>query len=213
VKENAVAELLGRRRRGQPSRATSTNLEGVLDTLIEICKAHEGAKVSVANVVAAVGHRSFGPLLVIPGLIGISPIGAIPFVPALMAVVELLIAGQILLGRKHFWIPGMVGRRSIAAARLRRALGAMRRYAKFFDKFLGRRLTILTHGIFLYALTVLIFLVALVMPIIEIVPLAGIVPNAAIVAFGLAITAHDGVWVLIALLFTAASIYLLASAL
>jgi hypothetical protein len=47
------------------------------------------------------------------------------------------------------------------------------------------------------------------MPIIEIVPLAGIVPNAALTAFGLAVTAHDGLWALIAFLSTAASIYLL----
>jgi hypothetical protein len=52
-------------------------------------------------------------------------------------------------------------------------------------------------------------LVAAVTPIIEIVPLAGIVPNAAIVAFGLAITAHDGLAALIATLITGGSFYLL----
>jgi hypothetical protein len=51
--------------------------------------------------------------------------------------------------------------------------------------------------------------VALVTPLIELVPLAGIVPNAAIVAFGLALTAHDGLWALIALGFTGASAYLI----
>jgi len=55
------------------------------------------------------------------------------------------------------------------------------------------------------------FLVSIVTPVIEIVPLAGIVPNAAIVAFGLAITAHDGVWAILATAFTLGSFYLLLS--
>jgi hypothetical protein len=50
----------------------------------------------------------------------------------------------------------------------------------------------------------------LVTPIIELVPLAGIVPNAALVAFALAITARDGLWALLAFLFTAASAWLIA---
>ena len=191
----------------------SSDLEGVIDQLLEVCKAHAGAKVSVAQMMATIGPRSFGPLLLAPGLIGISPIGAIPFVPAVMAVVEALIAGQVLLGLRHFWIPEPIATRSVAAARMRRALEAVRPYAKFIDRFVGPRLTFLTRGIFFYLIAFLCFLVALVMPIIEIVPFAGIVPNAAIVAYGLAITAHDGLWVLIALLCTAASVYLIALAL
>jgi hypothetical protein len=52
----------------------------------------------------------------------------------------------------------------------------------------------------------------MVTPVIELVPLAGIVQNAAIVAFGLALTAHDGIWALIATLITGGTFYLLFSA-
>jgi hypothetical protein len=127
-----------------------------------------------------------------------------------MAVVEILVAGQVLIGLKHIWIPRTIAKRSIAAGRLRRALNVVRPSAKFVDRFVGPRLTILTRGVFLYAMTLLCFAVALVMPLIEIVPVAGIVPNAAIVAFGLAITAQDGLWVLIALGFAGASVWLIA---
>jgi hypothetical protein len=80
------------------------------------------------------------------------------------------------------------------------------------DDFLSPRFTRLTTGFFFYVLAALCLLVAIVTPVIELVPLAGIVPNAAIVACGLAITAHDGLWALVAFLFSGASIYLILMA-
>ena len=188
------------------------DLEGVLDQLLLACERDASDRVSVKDVLETIGNRSFGPLLLVPGLIGLSPIGAIPGIPGIMAVIVMLVAGQILIGMDHAWLPGALSRRSMTTAGLRRAVAALRPYAHFVDRFLGPRLPILTRGIFFYAITAICLVVAVVTPIIELVPLAGIVPNAAIVAFGLAITAHDGLWALIALFFTAASAYLIAMA-
>jgi hypothetical protein len=189
-----------------------TNLEGVIDRLVEVCDTHADGNVSVSDLMATIGPRSFGPLLLVPGLMNISPIAAIPLVPASLAVIELLVSGQVLLGKKHLWIPRTIAERSLGAARLRRGLERVRPYAKFVDRLVRPRLTFLTHGIFLRLIALLCVQVALVSPIIELVPFAGTVPNAAIIAFGLAITAHDGLWVLIALLCTGASAYLIALA-
>lgn len=182
----------------EPSHATPANLEGILDELAAIALASGEGEVSVAGVMATLGERSFGPLLLVPSLIGLSPIGAIPMVPAVMVAVEILIIAQMLLGWKHFWIPPWLARRAISAPRLARAMDAMRGPARFVDAFLRPRLSFLTEGVFFYMIAVMCLLVALVTPIIELVPIAGIVPNAAVVAFSLAITARDGLWVLIA---------------
>lgn len=189
-----------------------TNLEGVLDDLERCCADHRGGRVSVHDMLDTIGPRSFGPLILVPGLIGISPIGAIPLVPAVMALIEVFVAAEILLHRQHVWIPQNLARRSTDTARLERALKAIRPYARVVDRFLGPRLTFLTQGFFFYVLALLTLLVALVTPIIEIVPLAGIVPNAALVSYGLAITAHDGLWALIAIAVTVASFYMLGLA-
>ena len=188
------------------------DLERVLDLLLIACDRDEDGQVSVAEAMQAIGNRSFGPLLLVPGLIGLSPIGAIPGVPGVMAVIVMFVAVQILTGRDHAWLPDFLVRRSIDTARLRRVVKTIYPYARRVDDFLSPRFTRLTTGFFFYVLAALCLLVAIVTPVIELVPLAGIVPNAAIVAYGLAITAHDGLWALAAFLFSGASIYLILMA-
>ena len=186
------------------------NLDGILRQLEKVSdEVGDDGQVSVGLVMATLGARSFGPLLLVPGLIGVSPIGAIPFLPAVMAAIVFLVSAQILIGMDHAWLPGPLLRRSMPGKRLRQATHAIRPYVRFVDRLLWPRYSFFTRGPFLYLIAFLCLVVAIVTPIIEIVPVAGIVPNAAIVAFGLALTAHDGVWALIAMLITGGSFYLL----
>lgn len=188
----------------------ASNLVGVLCQLEAASnQVGDDGQVSVAQVMKTLGSRSFGPLLLVPGLIGISPIGAIPFLPAVMALIVFLVAVQILLGMDHVWLPGVLLRRSMAGKRLRQTCSAIRPTARFVDTLLRPRMTVFTRGPFLFVIAALVLAVAVVTPVIEVVPLAGIVPNAAIVAFGLALTADDGIWALIATLITGGSFYLL----
>ncbi len=188
------------------------NLEGVLRQLERAAsQVGDEGQVSVGHVMKTLGARSFGPLILVPGLIGVSPIGAIPGLPAVMALIVFLIAAQMLIGMDHAWLPGALLRRSMAGKRLRQACRAVRPTARLIDKLLWPRLTALTRRPFLFVIAALVVAVAVVTPVIELVPFAGIVPNAAIVAFGLALTAHDGIWALIATLTTGGSFYLLFS--
>ena len=128
-----------------------------------------------------------------------------------MALIVFIVAAQMLFGMDHAWLPDALLRRSMAGKRLLQACSAIRPYTRFIDKLLVPRFTFLTHGPFLFVIAALVLAVAFVTPIIELVPLAGIVPNAAIVAFGLALTADDGVWALIAAFITGGSFYVLVS--
>jgi hypothetical protein len=188
------------------------DLERIVDLLLIACDRSTDGRVSVRDVMRLIGNRSFGPLLLVPGLIGLSPIGAIPGLPGIMALIVMFVASQILIGMDHAWLPDALARRSIETARLRRVVKVIHPYARRFDDFLSPRFTLLTRGLFFYLLAALCLAVAIVTPIIELVPLAGIVPNAAIVAYALAITAHDGLWALAAFFFTGASIYLIVMA-
>ena len=131
-----------------------------------------------------------------------SPVGAIPFLPAVTSAVIVLIAAQILLRHDHFWIPGWLSRRSMDARKMEQGLEKFRPVARFIDHLLRPRLLWLTGGTFFYVIALMCLLIGLVTPVLEIVPLAGIPPNAAVVAFSLAITARDGLWVLLAFYFT-----------
>jgi hypothetical protein len=75
-----------------------------LAELLEVLgRAGEGKdEASVADIHEAISIRSFGPLLLAAGLIGLTPIGGIPAVPSILAVIIILIAGQLLIGLRRF---------------------------------------------------------------------------------------------------------------
>lgn len=178
------------------------DLEDVVNNLIECCVRDADGRLSVDELMDAIGQRTFGPLLLVPSLIAVSPVGAIPGLPAVTSVVIVLVATAILLHHDHVWIPKWLGRRSVDAGKMERGLIKFRPVARFIDHLLMPRLAWLTRGVFFYVIAVLVLLIGLVTPILELVPLGGIPPNAAVVAFSLAIIAKDGLWALIAFAFT-----------
>src|SRR5690606_6693656 len=67
--------------------------------------AHEHERVSLGLVVETIGSRSFGPLLLMVGVVLASPLSGIPGMPTMMSLMVLLIAVQLLFGGKNFWLP------------------------------------------------------------------------------------------------------------
>jgi hypothetical protein len=196
-----------------PTKSASANgerhdLEDVIDCISQITP--DAGRISVADFMKAIGERSFGPLILVPSLIALSPVGALPGLPAITSVIVVIFAVQMLAGQTHVWLPRWLKERTIDGAKLEKGLRAFRPVARFIDHLLRPRLSILTRGPFYYAIGVMILLVALVTPVLEIVPLGGIPPNAALVAFALAIIAKDGLWALFAFAFTGATVFWLA---
>ncbi len=181
------------------------DLEDVLDCIGQITP--EAGRISVAAFMQAIGERSFGPLILVPSLIALSPVGAIPGLPAITSIIVVIFAVQMLWGQDHVWLPHWLKARTIDSAKLETGLRRFRPVARFIDHLLRPRLSFLTRGPFYYAIGVMILLVALVTPVLEIVPLGGIPPNAALVAFALAIVAKDGLWALFAFAFTGATVF------
>jgi len=179
------------------------DLEEMIDCILAITPDH--GRLSVAALMNAIGERSFGPLILLPSLLALSPVGAIPGLPAITSVIIIFFAVQILTGHSHVWLPGWLKARTIDGAKLEKGLKAFQPVARVIDHLLRPRLTLLTRGPFFYAIAVLILAVACITPVLELIPLGGIPPNAALVAFALAITAKDGLWALLAFAFTGAS--------
>jgi hypothetical protein len=187
------------------------DLEGMLD---QMGRASDGSgPVSVKELLDTIGQRSFGPFLLVPALIAFTPLGGIPGLPTVLAVVVIVIAGQLLIGMKRFWLPSIILRRSIKRQRLRTSITYLQPVARAVDKVIGPRLVWLTRGRFAHVAAALCVLVALTIPPLEVVPFAGAVPWAAIAALGLALIAHDGVLVLIALGFSIGTAYVIVTSL
>lgn len=178
------------------------SLEKVLDSIGR--KAPESGHVSLDEILDAVGRRSFGPILLIAGLITVTPIiGDIPGVPTLMGVLVFLIAIQILFRREHLWLPDWLLRKSVDKEKLCKVINWLRKPAGRIDHLLRPRLTRFTRDQGVYVIAVTSILIAAAMPPMEFVPFSANGAGAALTAFGLALIADDGLLVLLSLLITA----------
>lgn len=170
------------------------------DVLAGMARAAEqaGEAVSVGALMHQFGRRSFGPLLLVPALIGLTPLGAIPLLPSAMAVVVILIAGQLLIGLRHFWLPRVLLERTVPRDKLDTAIEKTRPVAAVVDRLLRPRLTWLTRAPFVYPAALVCVLVALTVPPLEVVPFACALSFLSIGLFALALTADDGLLTLLA---------------
>lgn len=185
------------------------NLEELLDRCDAAAQASD--PVSLRILLQETGRRSFGPLLLVAGMVTLAPpIGAIPGVPTMIAVVVFLVAIQLLLGAKHFWLPAWLLNRSVPSDKLCKALNWLRRPARFIDRLLRARLTILANGPATWAIAAACLLISAAMPVTELVPFSAVVAGGALAAFGLALMARDGLLSLTAFLLTFATVGVLA---
>lgn len=197
----------------KPARTVSdaravTSLQQLLDRLD---KAATGERVDVESMMEAVGRSSFGALLLLGGLVTLSPLDIIPGIPTLIALAVLVVCVQLLVGRRHFWLPAWLLRRSVTRQRFRRAVTWLQKPARLGDRLVRPRLTALTSDAAVKVIAVGCIVVALAMPVMEVVPFSANLAGIALTAFGLAVIAHDGLLALIAFAATAAGVVVLAS--
>ncbi|NYS61816.1 exopolysaccharide biosynthesis protein [Vreelandella salicampi] len=169
-------------------------------------------QVSVEDVLTAAGRRSFGPMLLVAGLITLAPlIGDIPGMPTLMAAIVLLTAGQLLAGRDRFWLPQWLLRRHMTRKTFDKGLQRMKKPARWVDRWLRMRLPWLTGywGSRLTALTALI--IALAMPPMEFIPFSANGAGLALTLLGLGLVARDGVVLLLGVGITVTTIMVVAA--
>ncbi|MGM0760851.1 MAG: exopolysaccharide biosynthesis protein [Thermodesulfobacteriota bacterium] len=157
-------------------------------------------KISLDLILSTLGRRSFGPILLLAGLVTLAPIiGDIPGMPTIMGLVVMLTAVQLLIRREHFWMPHWMLRRSVRKNRLCKGLQWIRPVARFLDRFIRPRLTMLIRNGGLYVIAFVCICVAAVMPLMEFIPFSANAAGIILTIFGLSLTATDGLLALIAL--------------
>ena len=181
----------------QKDQEEPTNLEQMLDTLQDGVGDRETVPIKI--MLEATGSRSFSPALLVAGLIMFSPLSGIPGLPTTAAILVLLIASQMLLGRDHFWLPKAIEQRSISRQKLETLLRWCYPVAGFIDRFLKPRLTSLTEGVGTIVIAVAGILVALSVPPMEIFPFLATTAGAVLIILALALIARDGVFALAAI--------------
>ncbi|ACT59714.1 exopolysaccharide biosynthesis protein [Hirschia baltica] len=151
---------------------------------------------NLKSLIEAFGAKSFGPVLTLIGLLALSPFGAIPGVPVGLAIVTILIAGQIILGRDHLWLPDFINSMKLKAGTINKADKKIGRIPDFLDSLLQPRLKWAVGNTAVKLAAAFCILLSLLMIPLEIVPFAVAIPAAGLVLIGLALVASDGVFML-----------------
>ncbi|WP_309379983.1 exopolysaccharide biosynthesis protein [Cerasicoccus frondis] len=185
------------------------NLCQLLDRLEDNASGCE--RVTLDTMFNAVGRRSFGALILLPGLIAMSPLSGIPTLPSILGLLIVLIAGQLLVGRSHFWLPDAILQRSVDCDKFLRGISAIRPIARFVDRLIGPRLMLLTRGVSVYVIALICVVIGATMPPLEIVPFLATTAGAALTVFSLSLIARDGLLALIGFGFTGGALYLIVT--
>lgn len=176
-------------------RKNAESIGEVVDGIADIAERED--EVSMDDLLDTFGDRSFAPLMLILALIGITPVGAIPSVPTIIALCIAIIAAQMAWGRRHVWLPGFVTGRGVSSERLTKGQDKLRKIAGVLDAVAKGRLKWLASGPARRVVAGLIVVLCLALPVLEIVPFAAAAPFLAIAMLSLALMVRDGLVLLI----------------
>lgn len=181
--------------------ADAAPLSDLLDQELAATKGQE--KVSLGDLLDNAGHATYGPPMLVGALVALSPIGGLPGVGPVCGTILILFAAQVLLGRRHPWLPGFLLRWSFDRSRLAKAVRSTRDWVRRVDALIGPRWTALTRPPFVQAVAVAIIFLALTFYPLEFIPFATAAPAGAATLLALGLTARDGLLVVLGLVVTA----------
>lgn len=195
-----------------PPTRNAAHPDGLADVLDELSynikRDSDLGGIRLGVLLSAVGRRSYGPLLLLTGLIAISPLTVLPFTTSIVAAITLLIAGQMAIGLKRPWLPKQV--LDIRVPRkaffdfLDRARPTVERLEGVV---LRQRWSFMTVPLFVNLVALCVCAAALITFPLSLIPFAPLAPGIAIVLFGLGMTARDGVWLAVGIALTVAAVW------
>lgn len=152
---------------------------------------HDG--LTIQEMLDRVGPRSFGAILLIPALILVSPLSAIPLMPTLGGLVIITIAVQAFFGRRHLWLPRVLAKRKLNKSQLTRAVRFLRKPAAWLDKHSRRRLHLLTGAPLDRIALLSVIGVAATWPFLELVPMFTSISAGGVALVAFALMVRDGI--------------------
>lgn len=169
----------------------------------------QGEHIALSEMVERIdGDEGPGPVLFVLTLPVLLPLP--PGVSMVMALPILLVAPQVLVGRKTLWLPDWLGKRTVKHAELVKLLGKVMPMLQKVERVVHPRLGILTGrvGEMLAGVACTLIGVILVLPI----PFANLLPSWSLGAFSLGLTRRDGACILVGYGLLAAALGVIALA-
>lgn len=169
-----------------------------------------GDEVTLGQLMRIMERRSFGAVILLLGLIAISPLTVVPGATWTVAAATLLFSVQLLFGMQHPWLPKALLNMKMPRDKLIGFAKASRKMAHTADQLTAPRLRFLTRPPFVVGVAILCIVAALLTFPLGLIPLAPVLPGVAIVLMGIGLTARDGVFLVLSTLAMVGSVMLLA---
>lgn len=173
------------RAKASPPQSLAANLRPLLRS--------RAAHLTVGEMVDKIeGDGGLGPVLFVLTLPVLLPLP--PGMSMVLALPLLMVAPQILLGRKRIWLPPMLKRRTVDRRELAKLLRRLMPMIKRAETVVRPRLSFLTGrvGAGMIGLACTLIALVLVLPI----PFANLAPALAMAVFAIGLTRRDGLVVL-----------------
>ena len=107
-------------------------MDGVVREVRELGRGRE--TIPLGDLVAVLGTRGFGPIVLGLCLFLIPPIGFIPGMGGVVGILLLLVASQVFRGRQGLWLPRVLRERQLPANRLIALLARVRPATKWLRR-------------------------------------------------------------------------------
>ncbi|WP_323766149.1 exopolysaccharide biosynthesis protein [Marinovum sp.] len=165
-----------------------------------IASVSDTGKVTVEEIVEAVGQRSLLPLLLVPALLCATPLSGIPGVSMIAGVAIAIISFQMLLSVDEVWLPKRLLRQKVEGKTLHKALRSSRPVIAWVDRHTHNRLSVLFHRPLIYLPVVLSLISGLMMPFLEFIPFSSSIAAIGVSLLAMSLLTRDGLFFLLAML-------------
>lgn len=157
--------------------------------LQDFLQEHDSELIRIADLIRAMGDRSFGHALAIFALPVASPL-TLPGISAIVAIPLILISGQLLIGLSEPWLPGWIAKRSFKKQDFEKVVLKMLKYFGIVEKVIRPRWGFATTVVMerFTGLLLLILAIVIALPI----PFGNMLPAIPIFVIGLGMTERDG---------------------
>lgn len=180
------------------------SMESVVEKMAE---AGDGESIGVGDMIDEIGGGAFGPLMLVPALIAVTPASGVPGVTATCGLIIALVAIQLVFRRKTLWLPGFLRNRSIDRSKVEKAREWLAGPARLIDRVTAKRLSFLVRPPFDILPALICLAAGLIMPLLEFIPFSGSVAAGAVALFALAFVTEDGLLALLATMVVTAAVY------
>ncbi|MBL3566327.1 exopolysaccharide biosynthesis protein [Rhodovulum sulfidophilum] len=166
-------------------------ISSLLEDLAALALAND--RISIADLVEALGARGFGPLLVMLSAFLILPVGMLPGLPGVVAIFMILIGRRMMTGETTLWLPARLRRVHISGHVLAVSVARAQPAALWLRPLLTPRLVALIEGRIATRLIALILIgTGVLIFLLGFIPGLPFVLSLHVLMLGLALSTRDG---------------------